>query len=97
MFNALRKWQGVLQIDYFRQKQKEVDFIVHTRPNLYLPVEVKYSNRTGAGKMDGLKKFREDYECHLPFVVTKFRDDYGMDSELHLWRFPLLHFLLLFD
>ncbi len=100
VFNALKKWQGVLQVDYYRDAQKEVDFIVHTRPNFYLPIEVKYATNTGIGKLKGLDAFRKKFPCHLPILVTREREDFGKDetsSSGSFFRLPLPLFLLMFD
>ncbi len=97
VFNALKRWHGVLQIDYFRESQKEVDFIVHTRPSFYLAVEVKYATNTGAGQLKGLAAFLNSYDCHLPIVVTREKHDFGREGEGNYFRVPLLLFLLLFD
>jgi len=96
VFNALRKWQGVLQVDYYRYRQYEVDFIVHTRPSRYLPVEVKYRQSIASHDLRGLHHFRDRYSCHFPVLVTKKRDDFGMDTG-GVFRLPLPYFLLLFD
>jgi predicted AAA+ superfamily ATPase len=97
VYNALRKWPGVLQVDYYRESQLEVDFIVHTRPMQYLPVEVKYSATVGAGDLKGLTRFRAKYRCTRPMLVTREREDFGLDKELGVFKLPLILFLLLFD
>lgn len=96
VFNALRKWQGVLQVDYYRYRQKEVDFVVHTRPSQYLPVEVKYSGAVTNRDFNGIEHFQGRYHCHLGFVVTKNRDDFGLQGK-KIFLLPLPYFLLLFD
>ena len=95
VFNALRKWKGVLQIDYYRSGGNEVDFIVHTRPSRYLPVEVKYRERFAMRDLRGIEHFRRKHPCHMPLVVTKNKHDFGANNEM--FRIPLIHFLLLFD
>jgi len=97
VFNALRKWEGVLQIDYYRHGRHEVDFIVHTRPTRYLPVEVKYRNSVTRRDMEGVIHFRDRYSCHLPILVTKNRDDFGWRTDERVFLMPLIPFLLLFD
>jgi predicted AAA+ superfamily ATPase len=47
VFNALKKWRGILQVDYYRNRNYEIDFIVHTGPTRYWPVEVKYRKSWG--------------------------------------------------
>ena len=96
VFNALRKWDGILQIDYYRDSaQREVDFIVHTRPGRYLPVEVKYRNKWDFGDLHGMRYFHERHASLHPLLITKRRSDFGHTD--NAFEIPLLHFLLLFD
>ncbi len=96
VFNALKKWDGILQIDYYRDSaQREVDFIVHTRPDHYLPVEVKYRNRWSSRDLRGLRYFNEHYHCGKPLLVTKTRESFGDMGDI--FGIPLLQFLLMFD
>lgn len=103
VFNSLKKWQGVLQIDYYREGSragaKEVDFVVHTNPSTYWPVEVKYSNNWNESDIEGLSHFRNRYPCHFSAVVTKHMEDFGKrdTSAGEVFQIPLLLFLLLFD
>jgi len=99
VFNALKKWQGVLAIDYYRESNREVDFIVHTGPSRYLPVEVKYRSSWSEDHIKGLFHFQKRYPCHKPLVVTKGNDYFGSyDFPLgSVFCFPLTMFLLLFD
>jgi predicted AAA+ superfamily ATPase len=97
VFNVLKKWDGTLQVDYYREKTHEVDFIVHTRPSQYLPVEVKYRPAKRKGSLAGLKKFTTKHPCHLSTIVTKDRDDYGRRQETNAFHCPLPLFLVLFD
>ncbi len=106
VFNALRKWDGVLAVDYYRTSaQVEVDFIVHVTPSRYIPVEVKYKRSWRAKELKGVKKFTSQHECANTLVVTKNREDFGSlsnirsgdDSGLGCFCIPLLHFLLLMD
>jgi predicted AAA+ superfamily ATPase len=98
VFNAIKKWPGVLQIDYFREGQKEVDFVVHTRPSHYVPLEVKYRNKWSDKDLSGIVQFREKFKkkCAAPIVVTKKREHFILHED-GLLMIPLLHFLLLFD
>ncbi len=45
VFLALKKWRGTIQMDYYRDRNGEVDFIVHVAPKRYLSVEVKYRKK----------------------------------------------------
>lgn len=94
VFNALHRWKGVLQIDYYRDSNgREVDFIVHTRPSCYLPIEVKYRNSLSGETFAGMKYFVERHKCHVPTVVTK--QDFGFREGFRL--LPLVSFLLMMD
>ena len=95
VYNALAKWPGVLQIDYYHENQKEVDFIVHIHPSQFLPVEVKYRNSWGARDVTGLRQFTEQFNCATPWIITKKREEMGVSDGI--LRIPLLEFLLLFD
>jgi predicted AAA+ superfamily ATPase len=93
--NALRKWRGTLALDYFRESGAEVDFIVHTRPSRFLPVEVKYRDRIEAEDLRGLDSFSRRFPVSKPIVVSKNPADFGLRS--NYFFLPLIHFLLLFD
>ena len=95
VFNALRKWKGVLQIDYYRSGKNEVDFIVHTRPSRYMPIEVKYRDGFSKKTLSGIEFFSRRHACHSPLVVTKRKQDFGTKEDS--FYLPLLYFLLLFD
>ncbi len=98
--NVLRTWPGLLQIDYYRENNSEVDFVVHTRPNRYLPIEVKYQNQWNDSDIKGLRSFAEKNSCSMPLIITKDRSDFGLiegTSTTKVFRIPLLHFLLVFD
>jgi predicted AAA+ superfamily ATPase len=97
VFNALRKWEGVLQIDYYRHGKHEVDFVVHTGPSRYLPAEVKYRENVTRRDLRGLTYFRTRYRCHLPILVTKNKEDFGWREDDRVFFLPLIYFLLLFD
>jgi predicted AAA+ superfamily ATPase len=97
VFNTLKRWEGVLQIDYYRDGNSEVDFIVHTNPMRYWPIEVKYRKRASRPEFRGLKHFSRQFPCHVPAIVTKEREDWGRQEEPSAFRFPLPQFLLMFD
>ena len=94
VFNALKKWPGVLQVDYYRERDKEIDFIVHIGRSKYLPVEVKYRNKV-ADHYPVVGEFTNKFTCTTPIIVTKHKVQYGMRNKL--FRLPLIHFLLLFS
>jgi predicted AAA+ superfamily ATPase len=96
VFLALRKWRGTIQMDYYRERHGEVDFIVHVGPHRFLPVEVKYRNQITAKDVIGVKRFVAKYRKSVqPFIVTKrWSDFYTKDQITYV---PLALFLLLFD
>ena len=96
VFLALKKWRGTIQMDYYRERHGEVDFIVHIGPQKFLPVEVKYRNELAHGDFSGLQKFTAKFKKSvLPIMVTKKWNDVGWNGETFL--IPLPMFLLLFD
>lgn len=96
VFLGLKKWRGTIQMDYYRERHGEVDFIVHCGPHRYLPVEVKYRNEIKAGDFAGLHKFRGKFkQTAQPIMVTKNWSDFGKRENAFLLPLPM--FLLLFD
>lgn len=96
VFLALKKWRGTIQMDYYRDRDNEVDFIVHCGPNKYLPVEVKYQNSITSSDVVALRKFVQKFRVSSsPIVVTKRWSDFGERDSAFLLPLPL--FLLLFD
>lgn len=101
VFNALRKWPGLLSIDFYREKDGEVDFVAQTKPNRYLPIEVKYRDSIQQADLLGLWAFKKKFRAVGPFVVTKRKDDFGwigtVEEGTRCFSLPLIHFLLLID
>lgn len=95
VFNALKKWEGTVNISYFREKESEVDFIVHIGAANYLPIEVKYKERIQDVELRAIKNICGRLKCSTGIVVTKKWDDFGRKG--NLFYMPLPHFLLLFD
>jgi predicted AAA+ superfamily ATPase len=96
VFLALKKWRGTIQMDYYRERHGDVDFIVHVGPHRYLPVEVKYRNELKHSDFDGVNKFAAKFtESMQPLMVTKNWTDFGSRDNAFLIPLPL--FLLLFD
>lgn len=96
VFLALKKWRGTVQMDYYRDRNEEVDFIVHVAPGKYLPVEVKFRNRISSDDFREVRKFIKRFpNSSGPIVVTKSWIDYG---EMYGgFAIPLPLFLILFD
>lgn len=96
VFLALKKWRGTIQMDYYRERHEEVDFIVHCGPHRFLPVEVKYRNEIKAGDFGGIKKITAKFQQSAqPIMVTKRWTDFGKKENIFLLPLPM--FLLLFD
>ncbi|MBI5747343.1 MAG: ATP-binding protein [Nitrospirae bacterium] len=95
VFNALKKWEGTVNISYFREKGAEIDFIVHTGAGRYLPIEVKYKEQIQNVELRAIKNFCGRLKCPTGMVVTKLWDNFGKRN--NFFYMPLPHFLLLFD
>lgn len=96
VFLALKKWKGTIQMDYYRERDVEVDFVVHVAPNKYLPVEVKFQNQIDPRDFRGVTSFLGRFpKSANPIVVTKQWNDYG--NRPYGFCFPLPLFLILFD
>lgn len=96
VFLALKKWRGTIQMDYYRERHGEVDFIVHVGPHRFLPVEVKYRNEIQRADFAALQKFTDKFKhVSQPLMVTKNWGDFGKRENAFLLPLPL--FLLLFD
>ena len=95
VFNALTKWEGTVNISYYKEKEYEVDFIVHVGASKYIPIEVKYKENIDDIELRTIKNFCERLKCSTGIVVTKRWDDFGKRDRL--FYMPLPHFLLLFD
>ena len=96
VFNALKKWRGLLQLDYYHNGKKEVDFIAHTGTSRYLPVEVKFKNRIEPRELVGLAEFSARFKSHIGIVITKSWEDTGRQGD-YCHYIPLLTFLMLMD
>ncbi len=95
VLNALKKWRGTVAIDYFREGNDEVDFIVHVGSRKYLPFEVKYRDTITDRDLHPIRNFVKKFRTSPGIVVTKRLEDFGQRDDLFF--IPLLHFLLMFD
>lgn len=95
VFNALRKWRGLVAIDYYRERVGEVDFIVHVGPGKYLPVEVKYQEEIRESDCRAVRNFQRRFSSMTGIIVTKRREDFGPRDDLFF--LPFLLFLLMCD
>ena len=95
VYLALKKWNQVIQIDYYREENKEIDFIVHKGANDFIPIEVKYRNNIDFKDLKMLKQFAKKYSIGtFPILITKQLHDYGTDDGI--LRIPLPIFLIMF-
>jgi hypothetical protein len=83
------KWPEAIEVAFYRDKGKEVDFIVTYGGNRYLPIEVKH--RREKERVTGLQHFMKKY--NLSFGVKIVRDRSARFDD-GLLRFPLRYFLL---
>lgn len=95
VFNALEKWEGTINVNYYREKDKEIDFVVHIGARKYIPIESKYKGSIGGRELRNIEKFRSQFKGPPGIVVTKHWEDFG--NRNNLFYMPIQHFLLLFD
>jgi Holliday junction resolvase-like predicted endonuclease len=95
VFNALRKWRGTLTIDYYRDRDGEIDFIVHTCPQRDALVESKYRESINDSDLRTLRNFARRFGRTFSLVISKRIEDLGWRGDVVFP--PLLHFLLFFD
>lgn len=92
VFNALRQFEGAIELGFYKDAKREVDFIVHLGGKRYLPVEVKYRN--AVDDLASIKYFIKKYNQKFGIVVTK---DFQKQAEAdNLLFIPLPIFLLFF-
>ena len=82
-------WPEKIEVSYFREKNREIDFVVTFGGNRYLPIEVKY--REQDEDYGALKMFRSRYDVNLGVVITRQQTAKYEDGLLFL---PLRFFLL---
>ncbi|NLE37297.1 MAG: ATP-binding protein [Pirellulaceae bacterium] len=82
-------WPEKIEISYFREKNREIDFVVSHGGNRYLPIEVKYTERDE--DCGALKMFKNRYAVDLGVVITRQQ---SARFENGLVFLPLRFFLL---
>lgn len=90
-FNALRLFEGAIELNYYKDSRREVDFVVHLGGKRYLPIEVKY--REHIDDLAPIKFFLRSFNQTLGVVVTKH---FVENSDPNLLFVPLSIFLLFF-
>jgi predicted AAA+ superfamily ATPase len=88
VIRELITWSEKIEISYYREKNREVDFIVTYGGNNYLPIEVKY--REKINQIAGLDRFMNLYKSNFGVIITRAQVPV-FDKFLHL---PLRYFLL---
>lgn len=99
--NHLRLWPGLIELAYFREHNKELDFIVdlgHTR----IGVEVKYRNQPELKDAERSAKLAKELGCEAFIQVSKnlVSEDWqrrlAQASPLPSAAIPLVYFAWLF-
>lgn len=91
-YNALRNFEGVIELSFYKEKNKEIDFIVSLGGKRYLPIEVKYRN--AVDDISAISQFVEKYNQKFGIVVTKNLEPNIENNKLLF--IPLSVFLLFF-
>ncbi|MFH1258712.1 MAG: ATP-binding protein [Elusimicrobiota bacterium] len=92
VFNALRSFEGAIELSFYKEQNQEIDFIVTLGGKRYLPIEVKY--RENIDDIASIKHFLEKYDQKSGMVVTKNFEQNKEDDKLLF--IPLSIFLLFF-
>lgn len=92
VFNSLRQFEGAIELSYYKDAKRELDFVVHVGGKRYLPVEVKY--RDTMDDLGSIKYFIDAFDQQFGIVVTK--DFVKTQDEKRLLFIPLSIFLLFF-
>ncbi|UCD71772.1 MAG: ATP-binding protein [Syntrophobacterales bacterium] len=85
----LCKWPEAIEVSFYREKDKEVDFIVTCGGSQYLPLEVKH--RKSRSRVTGLKHFMRKYGLNFGVIIIRGRNIRFEEGILYL---PLRYFLL---
>jgi predicted AAA+ superfamily ATPase len=91
VFNALKSFEGLIELSFYKEQKREIDFIVNLGSKRYLPVEVKYRNNID--DLSAIKYFVEK-EKQEGIIVTK--NTLRNSGEDRLAFIPLSIFLLFF-
>ena len=85
----LMSWPERIELTYYREKTREVDFVLTHGGNLHLPIEVKH--RTRIDQIGGLKSFMGRYKLPFGCIITR---DQAVSFEDNVLYLPLRYFLL---
>ncbi len=101
VFNVLKRWPGIVDLSYYKDKKGEVDFIVTTGPGQFYPFEVKYRNQIKDSDLLSIFRFMVQMKRPFGFVIGKTREALtGISQEFRqktVVFFTLAEFLILFD
>ncbi len=99
--NHLRRWPGLVELAYYRERNNELDFIVDLGATR-IGIEVKYRNTLNDRELSKSGELAESLGCEAFVVVCKDRPDDSLEkrlqekSKIPLAVVPLADFLLLF-
>ena len=69
VFNAVRQFEGAIELSYYKDAKRELDFVIHMGGKRYLPIEVKY--RDNVDDLAAIKYFIGNFSQRFGIVVTK--------------------------
>lgn len=99
--NHLRRWPGLVELAYFRERNNELDFIVDLGATR-IGIEVKYRATLNDRELSKSREIAESLGCEAFVTVCKDRPDETLEkrlqekSKIPLAVVPLADFLLLF-
>lgn len=99
--NHLRRWPGLVELAYYRERNNELDFIVDLGATR-IGIEVKYRATLNENELNKSRTLAESLGCEAYVVVCKERPDETLEKRLQeksgipLVVVPLADFLLLF-
>ncbi len=88
VLREMTTWPEKIEISYYRERNKEVDFVLTHGGNRYLPIEVKHRGRVDPPR--GLRHFMRRHRLKFGVVITR-EAEARWDELLYL---PLRYFLL---
>lgn len=99
--NHLRRWPGLVELAYYRDRGNELDFVVDLGASR-IGIEVKYRNALNERELAKSREIAETLGCAAYVVVCKERPDETLEkrlqerSKIPVAVVPLADFLLLF-
>jgi predicted AAA+ superfamily ATPase len=99
--NHLRRWPGLVELAYYRERNNELDFIVDLGATR-IGIEVKYRATLNDRELSKSREIAESLGCEAFVAVCKDRPDAELEkrlqekSKIPLAAVPLADFLLLF-